>query len=102
MRTITTEELNKINEMNGSKSDRYNYYEALADILNGEHITIRYNTNRVKGVALDKATILDIGCKTVRGKMMIEWMGVNKHTEEEHHWQYFKLKKGTLTLKASF
>lgn len=102
MRTITTEELNKINEMNGSKSDRYNYYEALADILNGEHITIRYNTNRVKGVALDKDTILDIGCKTVRGKMMIEWMGVNKHTEDEHHWQYFKLKKGTLTLKASF
>lgn len=104
MRRITAEEIEKINEINGTLNDRYEYFEKLTEILNGKGTYIRWNKNSVKEVMLDDETILTIACKTVKGKMMLSRISADTHKRtEEHPWgqfQLFELKKGALVKTA--
>ena len=81
MRTLTAEELKKINEINGTCADRYEYFDRIAEICNGYVGSITWWVNAVKGVVLDENTVLDIATKTVKGVKKI-WaitiVGTNK------------------------
>ena len=100
MKKLTVEEISKINNINGTMKDRYEYFEKLAELLGGKYTTVRWNKNFVEAVSLDKTTILDIQCKTVKGKMMIKLMNIEDYEKTEEHpygqFETYELKKGTL------
>ena len=71
MKKITLEQLNKIEAINGTMSERYEYIDAVAEILGANLGGVRWNVNTMKAIALDKDHILDITTKTVKGRRFI-------------------------------
>lgn len=100
MKRLTIDELNRINAINGTLTDRYEYFKALAEILNARYTRVRWNKNFVEAIKCDDTTILDIDCKTVKGKMMIKTIRIEDHNKTEEHtigqYEYWELKKGNL------
>lgn len=76
MKKITTEQLNKIEAINGTLSERYEYIDAIAKILEVNLGNVRWNVNAMKTIALDKEHILDISTKTVKGKRYVVGLSV--------------------------
>lgn len=76
MKKITLEQLNKIEAINGTLTGRYEYIDAIAEILNANHGGVRWNVNTMKTIALDKDHILDITTKTTKGQRFIVSMTV--------------------------
>ena len=100
MKNLTNDQINKINEINGKYSNRYEYFEKLAEILNAQYTRVRWEKNFVQAIKLDESTILDIQCKTIKGRLMIKLIHImDRKKTEEHPYgetEIFELKKGKL------
>lgn len=71
MKKITLEQLEKIEAINGTLSNRYEYIDAIAEILAANYGSVRWNVNTMKTIALDKEHILDISTKTTKGQRFV-------------------------------
>lgn len=76
MKRLTVEEVDKIEAINGTLSDRYEYMEAITEILDADHASVRWVFNRMKTVRLPADHLLDITTKTVKGKRYIVVMWI--------------------------
>lgn len=76
MKKITLEQLNKIEAINGTLTTRYEYIDAIAEILDANHGGVRWNVNTMKTIALDDKHILDINTKTTKGQRFVTCMTV--------------------------
>lgn len=76
MKKITLEQLNKIEAINGTLSERYEYIDAIAETLNADCGGVRWNINTMKTIALDKEHILDISTKKVKGQRFVTGLAV--------------------------
>ena len=76
MKKITLEQLDKIEDINGTLVTRYDYIDAIAEILDVNYGGVRWNVNTMKTIALDDQHILDITTKTVKGQRFIVGMTV--------------------------
>lgn len=89
MKHVTAEHLQKINEINGTLSNRAEYFEKIAEITGAYVGAIRWNAYRVKGVVLAEHLVMEIECKTIKGKLMIKYMNVRAfaHFEDSQAWK---------------
>jgi hypothetical protein len=71
MKKITLEQLNKIEAINGTLSERYEYIDAIATVLEANLGGVRWNVNTMKTISLDKDHILDINTKKIKGQRFI-------------------------------
>lgn len=99
MKHINEQELKAINEINGTKADRYEYFEELAKILGGTYGRFEWMYKKVACVRFADGTILDIETKTVRGVKVISYITVHEFkTHDCESWEY---KKGTIVKHVS-
>ena len=67
MTRLTAEQIEKIEALNGTYVERYEYMDAISEILSVDCSTVKWNKNHMKTVALDDQHILDITTKTIKG-----------------------------------
>ena len=94
MKHINEQELKAINEINGTKADRYEYFAELAKILGGEYGRFEWMYRNVACVQFKDGSILDIDTKTVKGAKVISTIRI--HDFESHDLEKWDYKKGTL------
>lgn len=71
MKKITLEQLDKIEAINGTLTDRYEYIDAITDIMGANYGGVRWNVNTMKTISLDSQHILDITTKKVKGQRFV-------------------------------
>ena len=90
MRTLTADELSRINEINGTCEDRYEYMDKIAEIMQAHVGAAVWMVNAVKAVILENKTALDIRTKTVKGVKVINYISI---ISEDNIKGYFRDKK---------
>jgi hypothetical protein len=76
MKRITVEQINKIEAINGTFSERYEYIDAIAEILVTDCGTTRWNKNHMKTITVDDQHTLDITTKKVKGQRFVVRMDI--------------------------
>ena len=64
---LTVEQVREIEEINGTKESRTEYFEAVRAIVNGNYGTVRWRKNYMEVISLDKDNFIDIETKTIKG-----------------------------------
>lgn len=64
---LTVEQVRRIEEINGTKTSRTEYFEAIRAIVGGNYGTVRWHKNHMEMISLDKDNFIDIETKTVKG-----------------------------------
>lgn len=93
MKYLTKLDIEKIQKINETLNTRYEYLDAIANILKIETTGIRRHKRVMKGIALDESTELDIVCRTVKGQMIIKEINIVDWESKPIEAQYFTFRK---------